>query len=185
MFDHSFSNSPTTPPFPKKENVIRYPAWGIEVKLWPSRQGFLRNSLRSKLHPFVTLAHVQMIYFETQFDFTENFFDILKWLFSFSSQRRSVTLRFFKVSFKKEVYWWRHFCFSWRHQQSGFWPANYAPVTWTSQLLYRLSSFHIAGPDFDCGGEGIYVSSILTIASFRGFFACTQCLRKNKKDKIT
>ena len=24
--------------------------WGIEMKLWPSRQGFPRNSLRSKLH---------------------------------------------------------------------------------------------------------------------------------------
>ena len=49
-------------------------------------------------------------------------------------------------------------------------------------------------PDFNCmpcleleilGGEDIYVSSILTIVSFLGLFACTQCVRKNKKDKIT
>ena len=52
----------------------------------------------------------------------------------------------------------------------------------------------IAGPDFNCmlcleleilGGEGIYVSSILTIASFLGLSACIQHVRKNKKDKAT
>ena len=52
----------------------------------------------------------------------------------------------------------------------------------------------IAGPDINympcleleiLGGEGIYVSSILTITSFFGHFTCTQRVRKNKKDKIT
>ena len=52
----------------------------------------------------------------------------------------------------------------------------------------------IAGPDFNCmpclkleilRGEGIYVSSILTIISFLGLFACTQHVIEKKKDKIT
>ena len=41
------------------------------MKLWPSRQGFLRNSLRLKLYPSVAFAHAQMTYFETQSDFTD------------------------------------------------------------------------------------------------------------------
>ena len=44
----------------------------------------------------------------------------------------------------------------------------------------------IAGLELEIlGGEGIYVSSILTKATFFDLFACTQRVRKNKKDKIT
>ena len=63
---------------------------------------------------------------------------------------------------------------------------------------YFIDRYHftmgIAGPDFTCmpcveleitGEEGIYISSILTTGSFLGLFACTQRVRKNKKDKIT
>ena len=51
----------------------------------------------------------------------------------------------------------------------------------------------IGGPDFKyipclqleiLEGEGIYVYSILTIASFLSLLACTECVKKNKKDKI-
>ena len=79
------------------------------MKLWPSWQVFFRNSLISKLHPSVAFAHVQITYFEAQSYFTDQFLEILKWLFSFSSQRHYVTLRFFKISLKKEDYWWHHF----------------------------------------------------------------------------
>ena len=54
----------------------------IEKKLWPSRQGFLNNSLRSKLHISVAFAHVQMTYFESKSDqldqYKDQFFGILK-----------------------------------------------------------------------------------------------------------
>ena len=59
-------------------------------------------------------------------------------------QRYSVTLRFFKIFFKKEVHWWRHLLFWWCHQQIGFWPKNYILVTWASQLLHWSSSFLIS-----------------------------------------
>lgn len=87
---------------------------GIEKKLWPSRQGFLNNSLRSKLHISVAFAHVQMTYFESKSDqldqYKDQFFGILKWLISFSSQGHSATLMFFKIYWKKEVYLF-HFLF--------------------------------------------------------------------------
>ena len=135
-----------------------------------------------------------MTYFEIQSDFTDQFFDILKRLFIFSSQRHSVTLRFSKTPWKKKFIDDAMFYLWWRHQQSSFWSANYAPVMWASQLLYRSSSFynghsrsrfqlHAMSGTWDTRGEGIYVSSILTIAYFLGFFACRQRVRKNKKDK--
>ena len=40
--------------------------WGIDMKPWSSQQAFLRNGLRSKLHPSLALVHVQITYFETQ-----------------------------------------------------------------------------------------------------------------------
>ena len=167
------------------------------MKLWPSRQGFLRNSLRLKLHLSVAFSHVQMTFLEIQSDFTDQFFDILKLLFSFSSQRHSVTLGFFKISLKKRSLLMAPFFIF--HDAINTGVSGQQIIHQSRESLnYFVDRHHftmgIAGPNINCmpcveleisGGEGIYVSSILTIASFLGLFACTQRVRKDKKDKIT
>ena len=49
------------------------PPWttsATEMKLWTGEQNFLRVIFKSNPHSYVTSAHVQMIHFETWWDFT-------------------------------------------------------------------------------------------------------------------
>ena len=105
-----------------------------------------------------------------------------------------MTLRFFKISLKKEVYWSRHFYFWWRYQKpvaSKFYtnllsqsitPSIVFISRWV--LLVQISAArHVC--NFRYLGVGIEISSVLTIASFLDLFPYTQRIRKNKKEKIT
>ena len=146
--------------------------WGIEMKFGPVDKVSLETVWGQN---YTTL---QMTYFETQSDFTEQFFDILKWLFSFSSQRHSVTLRTLKISLKKRSLLMTPF---------SIFDDTIKKVVSGQQIIhqsrepfnYFIDRHHftmdIAGPDINCmlclkveilGGEGVCVSSILSVASF-------------------
>ena len=150
--------------------------------------------MRLKLHPSEAFAYVQMTYFETQPDFTDQVFDILK--FSFSSQIHFVTLRFFKISLKKRSLLMTPFYYFDDVINKAV--SGQQIIHQSHELVKYFMDHHhftvgIAGPNFnyisclelEILGEDIYVSSVLTVASFLDLSACTKRVRKNKKGKIT
>ena len=83
-------------------------------------------------------------------DFRDKFFDILKWLFSFSSQRNSVTLKFFKISLKKEVYWWRQFLFLMTSSTKWFLASKLCTSNVNQSITFAITELHCS-PSFHNG----------------------------------
>ena len=113
----------------------------IPIKYWAetSSQGFLMNSLRLSLHASVAFAHVQMIYFDTQSDFSNQFLYVSNDFLVSLVKDSLLHWGFLKSPSKKKFI--DDVIFILMISSKSQWPANFTLIFWASQSLHRSSSF--------------------------------------------